>query len=85
MLSVVLLQPPAKFINEPSGLGVYCLGLAFSLLKVSGSVSTKETRMSVAWNVFMKSIGWAYLGMETGCKNAKKKLSERKAVASVVI
>lgn len=85
MLSVVLLQPPAKFINELSGLGVYCLGLVFSLLSLKSAIPRKETRMSVVWNVFMKSIGWAYLGMETGCKNAKKNLSERKAVASVVI
>lgn len=32
----------------------------------------------------MKSIGWAYLGTEMGCKNVKC-FSERKAVLSVEI
>lgn len=44
----------------------------------------KETEVSVVWNVFIKSIGWAYLGMEMACKKVKS-FSERKTVVSAEI
>lgn len=65
-LSVVLFHPPAKFINYLTGLGVCCLGLVFSFFSLKSTIPMKVTRMSVVWNVFMKSNGWAYLGGGNG-------------------